>query len=138
MFTFGREHEIKHAIQFIGNADKAALLINTINAVHDFLEQRITAEAAKEVFKIAFSEGKSGVWESTGSWIRKLSLEHREFLEVWEALSKHRSASTRYRVACHLNDIPSDIRKNIVAQLKNDKSKTVTKMLEARLSESKL
>ena len=135
MFTFGRENELKHAINFVGNPEKAAFLTDVINAVHDLLENIISEQAAIDIFAKAFCEGKSGIWESTGSWLRKLGGEYPEVLGLWETLAKHKSATVRYRVACHLNDLPESTRLNIVGELVDDKSKKVKSMMEARLEE---
>jgi len=46
MFTFGRERELQHAICFIGNEEKAVMLTQVINVVHDILEDKTTLEKA--------------------------------------------------------------------------------------------
>lgn len=135
MFTFGRDHEIKHAISFVGNEEKAELLTQVINAVHDILEEKISIEDAKAIFVTAFSEGKSGVWESTGKWIRKLGGEYCEILNLWVLLASNNKAVVRYRVACFLDEMPETLAHKLGNTLAADKSKKVQSMAEARLDE---
>lgn len=125
MFTFGREHEIKHAIDFIGSEEKSVLLIDTINAVHDYLENKITSQQVKEIISTTFTDGKSGTWESAGSWLLKLGGESSELIELWEVFALHKSSKVRYRVAAHINDLPKSIFPKIAEILINDKSSNV-------------
>ena len=138
IFTFGREHEIKHAIYSLGSAEKAILLTDVIHSVHDFLENKVLEEEVKEKLYIAFSEGKSGVWGYTESWIRKLGIEYSSFLQLWDILSQNKSYIVRFRVACVLNNMPKEIAKEIGQKLIHDKSKKVKSMAEVRLKEMKI
>ena len=135
MFTFGRDHEIKHAINFIGNEEKAELLTQVINAVHDILEEKVGVEDAKPIFVTAFSEGKGGVWESTGKWIRKLGSEYPQILDIWVLLASNNKAAVRYKVACFLDEMPEALAHTLGSTLAIDKSKKVKSMAEARLDE---
>ena len=135
MFTFGRDHEIKHAIGFVGNEEKAEKLTQVINAVHDILEEKISVDKAKVIFIEAFSEGKSGVWESTGKWIRKLGSEYPEILDIWAVLASDSGAKVRYRVACFLDEMPMVLAQELGSTLADDKSKKVKSMAEVRLDE---
>ena len=135
MFTFGRDHEIKHATDFVGSPEKAQMLKDVINAVHDIIEGERSPNDVLPIFKKAFIEGKSGVWETTGSWIRKLGQHYPETKELWKNLAIDSSATTRYRVACHLDEMPSEIVTEIGQRLAEDKSKRVSSMALARLNE---
>ncbi len=135
MFTFGREHEIKHATAVIGGPEKAELLINVIHAVHDFLEGEPSLEEALKAMQVGFSGGKSGVWEYTGSWIRKLGQESPDALELWRILARDKSYLVRFRVACFLHDMPHQLAIDLGHSLATDKSKKVRTMALARLKE---
>jgi hypothetical protein len=68
MFTFGRDHEIKHVVKRFGSEEKAILVTGVIHAVHDVLEGKAAPGHVETSIKRAFIEGKSGSWESAGSW----------------------------------------------------------------------
>jgi hypothetical protein len=57
------------------------------------------------------------------------------FQKSWVNLANHKSANVRYRVACHLNDIPEPIKSKVLSSLIKDKSKKVKSMVEARIEE---
>lgn len=125
MFTFGREKEISHAVKFVGNAEKAKLLVAVITAVHDILEGKKSTEEVREIFINALIEGKSGVWESSGSWLIKLGHEYDELNLIWDELAVHPSAAVRFKVACHVFDLENKQANRIYDVLKNDNSKKV-------------
>ncbi|WP_027709912.1 hypothetical protein [Zooshikella ganghwensis] len=125
MFTIGRENELKNAINFVGSSEKAALLIETIDAIHDFLEGRASEQELKAVIRKAFVEGKSGTWESAGSWLRKITNEYPDFVKLWEEFAIHKSSKIRFRVAAHINELPDSIFTNLCQLLLNDKSAKV-------------
>jgi len=135
MFTFGREKEIKHAICFIGNEEKALMLINVINGVHDYLEGIIKPQDLIPIIIKSFSEGKSGVWESTGSWLRKLCFEDHSFEIAWETLANNNLSNVRFRAACFLDEMPNSTREKVSIILLQDKSKKVREMAEDRVNE---
>ncbi len=117
MFTFGRIKEIEHAIYRVGNDEEAKLLINVINGVHDVLENKKNIENISETFKTALIEGKSGIWESSGSWLINLSDEYPILNKIWEELVQHPKLEVRFRVSAHLIDLPYDIAEKLYNSL---------------------
>ena len=130
MFTFGRAHELQHAVRFIGSADKAALLVAVIDAVHDLLEGRGSEAAVVACLRTALVEGRSGTWESAGSWLRKLGGEYPSTQQLWNELATHRSATVRFRVACEVEDLAEPQRSELLRLLLRDPSKRVRERLE--------
>jgi hypothetical protein len=117
MFTFGREHEKKCALAYIHDPRQAFLLLAVVDAVHDLIEGKKTAAATLDVFRRAFVEGKSGIWESTGTWIRKTAGDYPELISLWEEFASHTQWKVRFRAACFLEDMPSDFLENLGKQL---------------------
>ena len=135
MFTFGREHELKCAVEYPRSEKNKRLAAATVNAVHDYLEGLVSLEEAGTTIRTSFIEGGSGVWEQAGSWLRKLDAEAPEVSEWWQELAQHNSATVRFRVACHLDDIQPPSQQAIGKQLLTDKSKKVREMADARLND---
>lgn len=125
MLTIGREREKRHAEGFITKPADVLLIHRVIDAVHDVVEGSIPPHVAIPVLTHAFVMGGTGVWEQTGSWIRKLTSEHSEFGSVWEAMAEHSSARIRFRVAAFLDDMPDPIRGHVLSRLINDPSARV-------------
>ena len=125
MFTFGRDKEIKHAIHRLGSEEKAELLINVIISIHDFIEEKCSFKDVKSQIVIALTEGNSGVWESTGTWLIRLSEEFPLFEEIWDELAAHPKSKIRYRVACHLLSLPPKLAEKYYEILSKDKSEKV-------------
>lgn len=132
MFTFGRDHEIKHVITRFGSEEKAALVVNVVNAVHDVLEGKAPPDHVEEPIKRAFIEGAAGTWESAGSWLLNLQGDFPFLEHIWFDLVKHPSASVRFRVAGHIIDLPAGLRQKIYDLLKNDSSKKVRELAEGK------
>lgn len=80
-----------------------------IDAVHDLLEGVKRPEETAAVFIDGFTNGGSGVWEQTGSWIRKLSSQYPDFGNLWREFCNHRSWKVRFRAASFLHDMPPDV-----------------------------
>ena len=135
VFTFGREHERNCAVRYLRNADDAQLIINVVDAVHDILEGKVTPDSFGPAATLAFSNGGSGVWEQTGSWLRKLAARHPELESVWHELSQHSNGKVRFRVACFLNELPKALAIELGAKLKDDRNKKTREMTQARLDE---
>ncbi len=112
------------------------MLITLVDDLHNYLEG--TENRIEESIKLAFADGCTGVWESAGTWLRKLCNENESFLEVWGQLAESKKANTRFRVACFLEDIPEEIQKEIGEKLRHDTSRKVKEMSEARIEEMKL
>ena len=125
MFTFGREHEIEQATCFIGDTQKAEPLLRVINLVHDQIEGAENQAEVVEAIKFAISEGPSGVWESAGSWLKKLSVENGEYAQVWLQLASHQHSKVRFRVASFIGEIPSPVGEEVSELLSNDASNKV-------------
>lgn len=128
MFTFGREHELKCAISNLKAPKNIALITAVINAIHDLLESQIDEKKAAEILSQAFVEGGAGVWEATGSWIRKLSVEYPTFESLWHEFAKNQDSKVRFKAACCLDDMPAPIAAQIREELKNDGNKKVREM----------
>lgn len=135
MFTFGREHEKKCAAHYLRDTRQVGMMEDVIDAVHDVLEGKRLIDDVRSSFAKAFSEGGSGVWEQTASWMTKLAGEHPELLTEWQSLAAHKNAMVRFRVACCLNDMPYSFATEIGQQLMNDRGTKVRTMAAARLEE---
>jgi hypothetical protein len=125
VFTFGREHEIQSAIQHVGNAEKARLLVQVIEGVHDLLEGKGNETDLANRFRSAFIEGVSGVWESSGSWLRKIGLEQPSFQRLWSEFAEHKRSEVRFRLACFVDVLPDALGEALYASLAADKSERV-------------
>jgi hypothetical protein len=135
MFTFGRDHEKSCAVRYLRNANESQRIAEVIDAVHDLLEKKVTPEAIRPLFSRVFAEGGSGVWEQTGSWLLKLSVEHPELLSLWRELAINPDGKTRFRTACFLNELPRALALELGHGLANDKHKKTKEMALARLEE---
>jgi hypothetical protein len=109
MFTLGREREKQHSKGYLESPDEASRIAAVIDAVHDVIEGVKRSEEAAPVFVEAFTKGGGGVWEQTGSWLRKLSATHADLGTLWREFCNHRSAKVRFRAAAFLDDMPSEI-----------------------------
>ncbi len=118
----------------MGSEEKAELLLSVVDAVHDYLDDDISQGALEEILETAFIEGGNGVWESTGDWLLKLCERSASFQILWLNLARHSRFNVRFRVACHLNDIPQPARFEISELLVKDKSKKVREMAKDRIA----
>jgi hypothetical protein len=132
VFTFGRKHELEHAARFIGTEEKARLLLAAIERIHDLLEGAASVTAAETALAAAIAEGPAGVWESAGSWLRKLNGEHPSSRELWRRLAEHPSATVRFRVASFLDELPDPLASDLYQALHADKSRRVSKQAEGK------
>jgi hypothetical protein len=135
MFTFGREHELECAVRDLRDANQAHMITNVVDAVHDILEGKSTPESVRSIAIRAFTDGGSGVWEQTGSWLRKLTAEYPELESVWHELSNSPDGNTRFRVACFINELPRALATEIGVRLTDDRHKKTREMALARLDE---
>ena len=135
MFTFGRDHEKKCAAAKLRKPDQAAILVGVVDAVHDLLEGKSSLDDIRRILTNAFISGGTGVWESTGSWMRQIMSEHPPFASVWAELAGHSEGQVRFRVACFINNLPKPLALELGNQLKNDRHKKTREMAEARLEE---
>jgi len=135
MFTFGREHEKKCAVQYLRDANESQRIVAVVDAVHDVLERRVQPEAVRSAFIDAFSQGGTGVWEQAGSWLRKLAADLPELDSMWYELSESSDGKVRFRVACLLNDLPQELALELGQKLRVDKHKKTREMALARLEE---
>ena len=106
MFTFGRDHEKKLAVRNLRNPDDVQRATEVVDAVHNLIERKVSADSIRPIFVRAFSEGGSGVWEQTGSWLCKLSAESPELLPLWHECHRVRTAavlfeSRAFLITCH-------------------------------------
>ncbi len=125
MFTIGRDREKEHARKFLGASADPALLESVIDAVHDLLEGQSIAEDTFEAFRRGFVEGRSGTWESTGSWLTKTVREFPALSSLWHEFTAHPSAQIRFRTAAHLTDMPEADAQKLLPILLADKSTKV-------------
>lgn len=135
MFTFGRDHEKKCAVAKLRDPDQAAVLAGVVDTVHDLIEDKSSLETISPVLIDAFAKGGSGVWETTGSWMRRIINRHPDFANVWRDLAVDPVWQTRFRVACFLNDLPQPLATELGANLSTDPSQKVRNMALARLAE---
>jgi hypothetical protein len=135
MFTFGRDHERECAVRYLRDADEAQLIVSVVDVVHDVLEGKVDPEAVRPVVIRAFSDGGLGVWEQTGSWLRKLVNDYPQLEAVWLELSTSPEGKVRFRVACFLNELPRSLAVKIGSTLKDDRHKKTREMAQTRLEE---
>ncbi|CAN0369648.1 unnamed protein product, partial [Ectocarpus sp. 4 AP-2014] len=109
----------------------------SVDAVHDLLEGKCDTTAALARIRVAFVDGGAGVWEQAGSWLRQLGNEQ-ETKELWRFLASEKSAKTRFRVACFLNDLDADLRTELASALMTDRSRKVAEMAKAKFDEPQL
>ena len=72
MFSFGRKHELECATRYVRDQAQLELVTALINSIHDLLEGKSSVEQVQSAVRAAFVEGKAGIWEQAGSWLRKL------------------------------------------------------------------
>jgi hypothetical protein len=125
MFTLGRQREKQHAASFIRNEEDRLIAERVIDAVHDIAEGVASVDVVAPILADAFVTGGSGVWEQTGSWLRKLTKTHPSLAEVWPQLAIHKSSRIRFRVAAFVNDVPPSVRRQLVTQFLADPSAKV-------------
>lgn len=135
MFTFGRDHERKCAVQYLRNSEDVQLITDVVDGVHDLFEGKSTSVLIRPIIIRAFSEGGSGVWEQTGSWLLKISAHCCELQSVWSELSTSPNGKVRFRVACFLNELPKPLAFEIGDHLKDDCNKKTREMAQARMEE---
>jgi len=122
MFTIGREREKEHAKQFIRDPSNYQAINAVIDAVHDCLDGADDSSQVREAFRHAFVESGSGVWEQAGGWLRKLTKERPEFSDLWEEFAESSKASTRFRVAACLHDMPAEVGVRLLDRFSRDPS----------------
>jgi hypothetical protein len=135
MFTFGREHERECAVRYLRDKDDAHLITSVVDAVHDVLEGKSPPESVRPLAIRAFSDGGSGVWEQTGSWLRNIAAKYPDLSTVWLELSNSPDGKVRFRVACFINELPKELAMEIGDRLKDDRHKKTREMAIARLDE---
>ena len=132
MFTFGRDHEKECSVQYLRDKAELPRIHRVIDAVHDFLDKVVAEDELRKVLYEAFSEGGSGVWEQTETWIRKLSKEYPSFATLWIELSEHPSWKVRWRTACVLSTMPPAVALTVANRLRSDPSGKVREMAADR------
>lgn len=125
MWTLGRDREKEHARKFLGPSKDSSLLEAVIDVVHDLVEGKADAEAARLALSRGFAEGGGGVWESTGSWLLKAGGEFPDFLSLWDVFAAHPSAATRFRACAFVVDLPENVAKKLLPVLLSDPSAKV-------------
>ncbi len=125
MFTFGREHEIEQATRHIGDAQKAESLLRVINLIHDQIDGANNQTEVIKALSLAIAEGPSGVWESAGSWLKKLCAENEEYAQLWLELASHQQSKVRFRIASFVGEIPGLAGEKVFELLSNDSSSKV-------------
>jgi hypothetical protein len=136
VFTFGRDHERKCAVRYVRTPAQAEMIRQVVDAVHDLLEDKLTLTAIRPVLVHAFSAGGSGVWEQSGSWMRRIANENPTFEVVWRELALASNNTVRFRVACFMNEMPTPLALEIGQLLKVDRSKKVREMVQDRLGQT--
>ncbi|MET1078927.1 MAG: hypothetical protein ABWY06_13015 [Pseudomonas sp.] len=134
MFTFGRVKEVEVAIRRHGGPEKAAMVVDIVSAVHDFIENKADLSDVELTIKAALIEGRRDVWDAAGTWLLKLQKDYPAVEHVWFELVKDPKAEVRYRVASHIIDLPVGAREKIYELLKDDPSKRVREHVEGKWS----
>ncbi len=134
MFTFGRQREKQYAASYVRTEADKVIVERVIDAAHDVIEGIASPDAVVPVFAEAFVTGGSGAWEQTGSWLRKLTGEHPSLAQLWIQFAPHASARIRFRVAAYLNEMPDDMRRQLVATFLVDPSAKVRSKTAGEIS----
>jgi hypothetical protein len=130
MFTFGRKTETDVALRRHGGQENAVMIVAIVNSVHDLLEGGATLEEVEKVISYAFVEGRRDVWGAAGTWLLNVQEHYPSASHVWLDLAQNPIAEVRFRVACHIIDLPEATCKEVYALLKDDKSKKVRTQAE--------
>lgn len=134
MFTIGRQREKQHAASFVRAEADRLVVERVVDAAHDLIEGIASPDKVAPILAEAFVTGGSGAWEHTGSWMCKLAREHPSLHRLWLRLAPHKSARIRFRVAAFLNDVPDDIRQQLVAIFLADPSAKVRSKTAGEIS----
>ena len=132
MFTFGREHEVNVALRRHGGPERAVMIVDIVNSIHDLLEKKTTLDHVENRIISAVIEGKRDIWDAAGTWLLKLQKDYPSVAHIWADLTTHPKSEVRFRVAAHIVDIPNETREIIYGILKNDKSKRVREHAEGK------
>jgi hypothetical protein len=135
MFTFGRQREKESSLHDVQDPQQARLIEAVVDAVHDLLEERMSPDAIRPVLSRAFVEGGAGVWEQTGSWLRKLTGVQPALKSLWGEFASHPEMKVRFRTACFISEMSPALAREIGSRLSVDRSKKVREMAEARLED---
>lgn len=125
MFTFGRKTETDVVLRRHGGPEKAEMVVAIVDAVHNLLEGSATLEDVEKVITFALVEGRRDIWDAAGTWLLKVQKHYPSIGHVWLDLAKHANAEVRFRVACHIIDLPEATCTEVYALLRDDKSKKV-------------
>ena len=134
MFTLGRQREKQHATRYSRSEADTLIIGRVIDAAHDLIEGIASPDAVTPILSEAFLTGGSGAWEQTGSWLHKLAREHPSLAQLWLQLAPHKSARIRFRVAAFLNDMPDDIRLQLISTFLADPSAKVRSKTAGEIS----
>lgn len=134
MYTFGRDKEIANVVSRFGQTENSDLLLDVVNVIHDLLEGKAQLSEVAEKIDKAFKQGKSGIWETTGSWLLKLNKEFPSTSDIWSKFANDENATTRFRAASFLDNIENDLAKNLYEKFCVDKSKRVREHAEGKWS----
>ena len=125
IFTLGREREKLHAAGYVRSETDRRCVEDMIDVVHNVLEGLMAVNDAGPTLVHQFISGGNGVWEQTGSWIRKLTSRHPELSRLWPEMAEHKSSKIRFRVAAFVNDIPAEVRQQLISRFLADPAVTV-------------
>jgi len=125
MFTFGRKHEIDVAVRRHGGAERANMIVDIVDAIHDIIENKTTLDVVEKLIETALVEGRRDIWDAAGTWLLKLQKDYPPVEHVWTDLAKHPKSEVRFRIASHIIDLPQSTRDQVYSLLKDDKSKRV-------------
>ena len=132
MFTFGRKTETDVVLRRHGGPEKAGMMVAVVDAVHDLLEGKASVEDVEKVITSAIVEGRRDIWDAAGTWLLKVQKYYPSVGRVWLELAKHPDAEVRFRVACHIIDLPEVTCTEVYGLLKDDKSKKVRTQAEGK------
>lgn len=135
MFTFGRDHEKKCEARHVRDPGQVPLLMAVVDAVHDLIEGKTDEASVVSAIRSAFCEGGAGVWENAGKWLRKTGQDYPSVVVLWQELASHEKAEVRFRVACFLDEMPTQVFAALSPALAADRSKRVARMASARTSQ---
>ena len=134
MFTFGREREKENAHRYFSDTANYSLIDAVIDVAHDCVDGTADPKLVQAVFREAFNQGGSGVWEQTGSWLGRLCKVRPEYSALWDDFAAASKIEARFRAAAFIDRMPQAAAIRVLDKLSRDPSKKIRLKVAGDLS----